>query len=94
MTRSDQPHAYRTAVKRALFWNPANHWQVWLLYALPLWLAWVIAWWGIGNLALLGLIFGSVNATVLGAAQSYKLQQRRDAATTAEWTRDRQLPRP
>jgi hypothetical protein len=94
MTRSDQPHAHRTAVKRALLWNPTNHWQVWLLFALPLGLAWLIAWWCIGNMALLGLAFGSVSAIAAGAIQSYKLQQRRDAATTAEWTSARQLPRP
>jgi hypothetical protein len=71
-----------------------NHWQVWLLYALPLFLVWFIGWWVIDGKPLVGLVLGSISALAGGAFQSHRLGDRRDAAATAEWASGRRLPPP
>ena len=81
---------------RFLRWNPANYRQVWLICALPLFLAGLIGDWMILGQPLTGLVLGSITAIASGAVQSYRLGQRRDADTTAEWTSARRAgaPRP
>ena len=79
----DHRTRYLSAIPRFLRWDPVNYWQVWLIGALPLFLIWFIGW-AIFGKSLLGLVLGSFSALVTGAAQSYRLSLRRDAATTAE----------
>jgi hypothetical protein len=79
----DHRSRYLSAIPRFLRWDPVNYWQVWLICALPLFLIWFIGW-AIFGKSLVGLALGSINALVAGAAQSYRLSIRRDAATTAE----------
>ena len=75
-------------------WNPVNYWQIWLFCALPLFLAWLISYWVFLSKPLVGLVIGIIVALASGAIQSYKLGQRQDAATTAEWTVGRRLKPP
>lgn len=82
------------ALTRFVRWNPVNHWQVWLICAAPLFLVWFAGYWVWLGQPLIGLVFGSIIAIVSGAVQSYRLGQRRDAATTAEWTPARHVTPP
>lgn len=73
---------YPGAIKRALLWNPENYWQVWLIFALPIGLAWLIPWCVAGK-PLFGIALGAVNAVLNGGIQSLKLKNRRDAIERA-----------
>jgi hypothetical protein len=61
---------------------------------LPLFLVWLIGDWVFLGKPLIGLVLGSIAAIASGAVQSYRLGQRRDAATTAEWTSARYVGPP
>jgi len=94
VARPDQQSRSIGALKRFFRWNPVNYWQVLLICALPLLLVWLIGYWVFLGKPLIGLVPGSITAIVSGAAQSYRLGKRRDAATTAEWTSGRHVAPP
>ena len=94
MASPDQRTRPPGAIKRFLGWNPVNYWQVWLICALPLFLVWLIGSWVVLGKPLVGLVIGGIVAMITGAVQSYKLGQRRDAATTAEWSSARHVAPP
>jgi hypothetical protein len=79
-------------VRRLFRWEPKNHRQVWLPAA-AVGVIWFIIWSARGEL-LAGVVFGGVITLAGGAAGSYRLGRRGDAATVAEWTSTRRLPPP
>ncbi len=52
----------------------------------PLFLVWFVGYWVWLGQPLIGLVFGSITGIANGAVQSRRLDNRRDAAATAEWT--------
>ena len=91
---SDTGHRGRwlVNVRRLFQWEPINYWQVWLTPA-AVGVIWLITWSVRGEL-FAGVVFGGIITLAGGAAGSYRLGRRKDAATIAEWTSIRRLPPP
>jgi hypothetical protein len=79
-------------IGRLFRWAPKNYWQVWLT-AGAVGVIWLIIWSARREL-MAGVVFGGIITLAGGAAGSYRLGRRRDAATVAEWTSIRRLPPP